>query len=124
MSASSVRSLSRKPPLAALRAEFDRLEESYAEANEIPEEVDQRLSQIETALAAFEERPMVYDPAEISRAGAFVSIDASGALRIERGYVRPEDEPPVAPSEDGTIDGEAQRRGPAQLRSDNELRLQ
>ena len=64
----------------ALRAEFDRLEESYAEANEIPEEVDQRLSEIETALAAFEERPVVYDPAEIGRAGAFVSIDGSGAF--------------------------------------------
>ena len=64
---------------AALRAEFDRLEESYAEANEIPEEVDQRLSEIETALAAFDERPVVYDPAEIVRAGTFVSIDGSGA---------------------------------------------
>ena len=64
----------------ALRAEFDRLEESYAEANEIPEEADQRLSEIETALAAFEERPMAYDPAEIGRAGAFVSIDGSGGL--------------------------------------------
>ena len=64
----------------ALRAELDQLEESYAEANEIPEEVDQRLSEIETALAAFEERPVVYDPAEIARAGAFVSIDGSGRL--------------------------------------------
>ncbi len=95
----------------ALRAEFDKLEESYAEANEIPEEVDQRLSEIETALAALEERPVVFDPAEITRAGAFVSIDGSGALRIERGYVRPEDEPPVAPSEDGTDDGAAEETG-------------
>jgi ParB family chromosome partitioning protein len=90
---------------AALRAEFDKLEETYAEANEIPEEVDQRLSEIETALAAFDERPVVYDPAEIARAGAFVSIDGSGALRVERGFVRPEDEPTVAPSEVGMDDG-------------------
>ena len=95
----------------ALRAEFDKLEESYAEANEIPEEVDQRLSEIETALAAFEERPVVYDPVEIGRAGAFVSIDGSGALRIERGYVRPEDEPPLLPSDDGTVDDEADETG-------------
>ncbi len=80
---------------AALRAEFDKLEESYAEANEIPEEVDQRPSEIETALADIEDRPTIYDPAEIARAGAFVSIDGSGNLRIERGYVRPEDEPPI-----------------------------
>jgi ParB family chromosome partitioning protein len=96
---------------AALRAEFDKLEETYAEANEIPEEVDQRLSEIETALAAFDERPVVYDPANIARAGAFVSIDGSGALRVERGFVRPEDEPTVAPSEVGTDDGAGDEAG-------------
>jgi ParB family chromosome partitioning protein len=32
----------------------------------------------------------------MARAGVFVSVDGSGALRVERGYVRPEDEPPVA----------------------------
>ncbi|MEZ5785708.1 MAG: ParB/RepB/Spo0J family partition protein [Xanthobacteraceae bacterium] len=106
------RLIGERPPLTAeetaardaLRAEFDKLEEDYAEANEIPEEVDQRLSEIETALAALDERPVIYDPAEIARAGAFVSIDGSGALRIERGYVRPEDEPPVAPLGDGTVE--------------------
>jgi ParB family chromosome partitioning protein len=49
-------------------------------------------------VAAFDERPVTYDPAEIARAGAFVSIDGSGSLRVERGYVRPEDEPPVVVS--------------------------
>jgi hypothetical protein len=33
--------------------------------------------------------------AKCGRAGAFVSIDGSGALRVERGYVRPEDERPI-----------------------------
>lgn len=77
----------------ALRAEYDQLEATYAEAEELPDEADQRLAEIETALAAFEERPTRYDPQDITRAGAFVSIDSSGALRVERGYVRPEDEP-------------------------------
>ena len=81
----------------ALKAEYDRLEEEYAEVDELPEEVDQRLGEIETALAAFDERPVVYDLAEIARAGVFVSIDGDGDLRIERGYVRPEDEAPVEP---------------------------
>jgi ParB family chromosome partitioning protein len=83
----------------ALSAELDRLEREYAEADELPEEVDQRVSEIETALEAFDERPVVYDPAEIARAGVFVSIDSDGDLRIERGYVRPEDELPVQPVE-------------------------
>jgi ParB family chromosome partitioning protein len=65
----------------ALKAELDKLEETYADAEEIPEEVDARLGEIETALPAFERRPVVYDPSEIARAGVFVSIDGSGALR-------------------------------------------
>ena len=36
----------------ALQAEMDGLEETYAEAEELPDEVDQRLGEIETALAA------------------------------------------------------------------------
>ena len=94
-----------------LRAELDKLEESYCQTEDIPEEVDRRLAEIETALAAFEERPVVYDPHEVARAGAFVSIDGSGYLRVERGYVRPEDEPPIAPSEDGTVEGESEEVG-------------
>lgn len=85
----------------ALRVEYDRLEADYAEADELSDEVDQRLGEIEQALNEFERRPMVYDPAQISQAGVFVSIDADGTLLIERGFVRPEDEAPV------TIDGES-----------------
>ena len=46
----------------ALRAEFDKLDETYAEANDISEEVDHRLAEIETALAALDERPVIYEP--------------------------------------------------------------
>jgi len=79
----------------ALQAENEALEEQYAEADELPDEIDQRLGEIETALAAFDNRPVTYELAEIARAGAFVSIDGEGALRIERGFIRPEDEAPV-----------------------------
>jgi ParB family chromosome partitioning protein len=95
----------------ALRAELDKLEECSCQTEDIPEEVDRRLAEIETALAVFEERPVVYDPDEIARAGAFVSIDGSGALRVERGYVRPGDEPPVAPSADGTVESDSEEVG-------------
>jgi ParB family chromosome partitioning protein len=96
----------------ALKAENEALEEQYAEADELPEEVDQRLGEIESALAIFENRPVRYDPTEIVRAGAFVSIDNEGALRVERGFVRPEDETPVEPVEAG---GEAPQAGGAEL---------
>ena len=89
---------------AALKAEQDALEEQYSQADELPDEVDQRLGEIETAIAAFENRPVHYDPAEIARAGIFVSIDNEGALHIERGFVRPEDEAPVEPVQGGAGD--------------------
>jgi ParB family chromosome partitioning protein len=89
----------------ALRAEYEKIEAEYAEAEELPEEIDQRLGEIETALEALENRPVVYDPTEIPRAGVFVSIDADGGLRVERGYVRPEDEAPV--DAEGDADGGA-----------------
>jgi ParB family chromosome partitioning protein len=83
----------------ALRAEHERLEQDHAEDDELPEEVDQRLGEIETALAALDERPVQYDPDELARAGAFISIDGAGELRIDRGYIRPEDEPAIPETE-------------------------
>jgi len=84
----------------ALREEYDRLEADYAEADELPDEIDARLGEIEQALDAFERRPMIFDPDHMARAGVFVSIDADGTLLVERGYVRPEDEAPAGPATD------------------------
>lgn len=81
--------------LDALNAEYDKTEADYQDADELPDEVDQRLGEIEAARSAFEARSLIYDPAEIVRAGVFISIDAEGSLSIDRGYVRSEDEVPV-----------------------------
>ncbi|MDP1136749.1 hypothetical protein Q6325_29305, partial [Klebsiella pneumoniae] len=70
---------------AALAEEYDRLEAEHAQADESPEEVDRRLGEIETALEAFDQRPMRFDPADIAIAGVFISIDPSGRLQIDRG---------------------------------------
>ncbi|MEO3434581.1 ParB/RepB/Spo0J family partition protein [Inquilinus sp. CAU 1745] len=75
-----------------LRDEFDELEAQYAEADELPDEVDARLGEIEEALEACETRPMRYDADQMAKAGVFVSIRHDGQLAVERGYVRPEDE--------------------------------
>ena len=82
----------------ALRDECDRLEAEYAEADDQPEDVDQRLDEIERMLGAFDSRPMAFDPEQVGRAGAFVSIDSDGSLLVERGFVRPEDEQRTAPA--------------------------
>jgi ParB family chromosome partitioning protein len=78
--------------LDALQAEYTALQEKYEDADEIPDEADARLGEIEQALAAFEDRPHVFDAAAIAHAGAFVSIDTDGTVHVERGYVRREDE--------------------------------
>ncbi|MEM6898793.1 MAG: ParB/RepB/Spo0J family partition protein [Pseudomonadota bacterium] len=89
----------------SLKAEYDKLEDDYAEADELPEEVDERLGEIETAMEALQSRPIRFEPEDYAIAGAFVSIDGSGGLRVERGYVRLEDEPAVETDE--SLDGEA-----------------
>jgi ParB family transcriptional regulator, chromosome partitioning protein len=81
--------------LAALQQEADDIETASAEAEELTDEQDQRMAEIETAMEALHDRPVLFDAGEVARAGAFVSIAPDGSLRVERGYVRPEDEMPV-----------------------------
>jgi ParB family chromosome partitioning protein len=94
--------------LDALDAEYTKIEADYQDAGEFPDAIDQRLAEIERARSAFESRSLVYDPAEIARAGVFISIDAEGLLSVDRGYVRPEDEAPVVVDPEGDVpdDGE------------------
>jgi ParB family transcriptional regulator, chromosome partitioning protein len=76
----------------ALTAEFAQIEAEQEGVDDLPHDVDARLGEIETAMEAYQNRPVIYDDDEKARAGVFVSVDGSGSLRIERGYVRPEDE--------------------------------
>jgi len=76
----------------ALTDELDRIYAEHQGDEDLPEEVDARLGEVETAIDAFQNRSTLYDAAEVARAGVFVSIDGSGLLKVERGFVRPEDE--------------------------------
>ncbi|EKM98573.1 ParB/RepB/Spo0J family partition protein [Acidocella sp. MX-AZ02] len=96
----------------ALRAEAEQLEEEAAEADEVSDDADGRLAEIEVEIDALTQRPPVYDPAEMAMAGVFVSIDGTGVLRVERGYVRPEDEPAVVEEADeADLAGEGRAQG-------------
>jgi ParB family transcriptional regulator, chromosome partitioning protein len=75
----------------------------------LPDEADARLGEIETLLEAFDERPAMYDPAAMAHAGVFLSIGGDGELRIERGYVRPEDEATFVGEPDGQAAEDAER---------------
>ena len=78
---------------ASLAAEYDAFLVEYEGADEFPEAIDQRLSALEAAIAEINDRPIIYDPQDIKRAGAFLSLAQDGSPKIERGYVRAEDEP-------------------------------
>ncbi|PYD60550.1 ParB/RepB/Spo0J family partition protein [Gluconacetobacter entanii] len=92
--------------LEALRVEQETIEAEYAQADEYPDEVDARLGEIEQAILALEERPLAFDPADMTRAGAFVSLASDGTLQVERGFVLPEDMPsePEATDNAGNAD--------------------
>ena len=92
----------------ALSGEHQRLEADYEGAEELPDEVDRRFGEIETALAAFEARPRRFEAGDIARAGVFICIAHDGQLDIDRGYVRVEDEAPLVPEGDtgGEVGGD------------------
>ena len=73
----------------------------------MPDDIDARLGEIEETMEAFEARPIRYEADDLALAGAFVSIDSSGRLRVERGYVRPEDEPVEEVEDIGEVAPEA-----------------
>ena len=81
----------------ALQQELDDLETAAGETGELTDEQDARAAEIEAALEALHDRPVSFEVEDVARAGAFVSIAPDGSLRIERGYVRPEDEQPLEP---------------------------
>ena len=88
-----------------LASRYDKLAEQHSRsADDLPEDVTAELERIDAELAALGDKQDVFRPEDVARAGVVVTLPADGSLRIERGYVRPEDEAqpePVTPDEDG-----------------------
>lgn len=85
--------------VAALEAEGEALSDEWSDADDVPDEVHARLEAIDAEISWLGDRPVIYDPIEVAIAGAFVSIDPEGRLRVERGFVKPEDEPEAEPAD-------------------------
>jgi ParB family chromosome partitioning protein len=97
-------------------AEYNSLSEERESADELPANVDQRTAELEAEIASIDERPAIYEPTEIARAGIFVSIDHDARLKVERGFVRPEDE---ARREGGALAATGEPRSGAQSGADD-----
>lgn len=101
---------------AELEAEGEELNAEWCDADDVPNEVHARLEAIDAEISRINDRPISFDPSDVAIAGAFVSIDNDGTLRVERGFVKPEDEAPpeVANGEKpGDGEGSAATTGPS-----------
>ena len=83
--------------LDALDQEYEALSVQHGDEVATPE-IESEFDRLETEIDALRGRE-AYDPEEVARAGSFVCLGHDGAVRIERGFVRPEDEPTPEPVE-------------------------
>jgi ParB family chromosome partitioning protein len=63
----------------------------------VSDEIAAEFERLESAMDAVRGQE-AYRQEDVARAGAFVTLGHEGAVRIERGFVRPEDMPVVEPS--------------------------
>ena len=95
---------------------MDAIGEQYQDGSDLPDDVDARLTEIDAEMTALTCRPTLYQSEEQAIAGVFVSLAHDGRPRIDRGYVRPEDEPEAE-------QGEADRAGSDGKRSPDETTM-
>ncbi|RUU93429.1 chromosome partitioning protein ParB, partial [Mesorhizobium sp. M1A.F.Ca.IN.020.03.2.1] len=75
-----------------LTAEYDQLAE-LLNADVADEDAEPRLDEIEERLEQLRDRSEAYEPEAFEAGGAIITLANGGAIRIERGLVRPEDQP-------------------------------
>jgi len=76
--------------LRKLECRYNALCDKYPDGD-MPDEAAAKLTRVETAIQALAKE--AYRPRDVKLAGAFVTLGQNGSLRIERGYVRAEDDP-------------------------------
>ncbi len=77
----------------AAQAKFDALTAEWENTDQdLPPNVDQRFAELEAEIERLDALRHAYDPEAVGSGGAFVSLNYEGAARIERGFIRPEDE--------------------------------
>src|SRR6266571_3091984 len=92
--------------LDAAQAEFNSLTAQHESDEELPDEVDARFGELEAEIERLRAKRFAYDPADIARCGAFVILNHDGTVRIERGFVRAEDEKPEPETQAVSPEGE------------------
>lgn len=89
--------------LTAAGAEYDEQVAGYDNFEDMPAEQAEAAQALLAEIDVLTAKRSAYDPEVVARGGVFVILSQHGEARIERGFVRPEDEP--------VIDAEAEDEG-------------
>ncbi len=89
-------------------AEYDSLMQGYDAYEDMPEDVVAKVKALDAEIDAIEQKQYTYDPEVIARGGVFVCLGSNGAARIERGFVKTEDEPQPEPDNELAAEDEAE----------------
>ncbi|SDG97143.1 ParB/RepB/Spo0J family partition protein [Pelagibacterium luteolum] len=95
--------------LIAAHEDYDTLTEKYQDADELPPDVDERFGELEAEIERLEAKQSAYVPEDVARAGVFVALASDGTLRVERGFIRPEDEEPEVDPDEADDDDDGVR---------------
>jgi ParB family chromosome partitioning protein len=80
---------------AAARQEFGHLTAEWQNTeDDLPPDVDERFAELEAEIQRLDAMREGYNADDTSRGGVFVTLNHDGTVRIERGFIRPEDEKP------------------------------
>ena len=93
--------------LDALSTEHDELAEGYSSYDEMPEDVAAKLEAVSDEIDEILAKRSAYDANVIAHGGAFVVLHHDGTVRVERGFVRPEDEAFADPQPESEAEGDA-----------------
>lgn len=80
------------------QARLDALADEYdslcirAEQEDAAEELGAEIAAVESEIDMLQDKTHQYRPEDVAHAGAFVSLGYDGTVRIERGFIRPEDD--------------------------------
>ncbi|RJX69298.1 chromosome partitioning protein ParB [Tsuneonella suprasediminis] len=94
--------------LEAASVEYDQIVEGYDNYDEMPEDVAAKVEALEAEIDALSDKRQAYNANLIAHCGVFVVLNHDGTVRIERGFVRGEDETLADPQpESEATDSEA-----------------
>lgn len=93
--------------LEAASVEYDQLVEGYDSFEEMPEDVVAKVGALDAEIDAISAKRSVYEPQVIANGGGFVILNHDGTVKIERGFVRAEDESLADPQPVNEAEGEA-----------------